>query len=216
MPVSVHPAQASATAERFPCGTEPLILVSPDKRVLSPPSDLFSLRCLTSPPVAASSSIISAETRRKSAPFRAGYFPLSRALSPPLQQSLRFLRHPLPPPPSPFLAVGFPPWGGTGGAYPVARWGVATGAAASFRPAGIDVTVASGAVWRSDPRTFWSRPPASWACSTSRILDGRSLALSLPVSARVDPDRGSQASAHCPRRLARRIAPSHCQVAAPR
>ena len=35
---------------------------------------------------------------------------------------------------------------------------------------------------------FWSRPPASWACSTLRTLDGRSLAFSLPVSARADPD----------------------------
>src|SRR5215213_3214093 len=41
--------------------------------------------------VLASSPIASAETRRKSAPFRAGYPPLSRALSPPLQQGLRFL-----------------------------------------------------------------------------------------------------------------------------
>src|SRR5688572_5137663 len=86
----------------------------------------FAIQRLRS--VLTSSSLASAETRRKSAPFRAGYFPLSRALSPPLQRSLRFLRHPLPPPPSPFLAVGLPPCGGTGGAYPVAQWGVATGA----------------------------------------------------------------------------------------
>jgi hypothetical protein len=38
-----------------------------------------------------------------------------------------------------------------GGAYPVARWGVATGAAASFHPAGIDVTAASTTIWRSYP-----------------------------------------------------------------
>jgi hypothetical protein len=70
----------------------------------------------------------------------------------------------------------------------------------------------------SDPTRlpFWSRPPASWACRMLRTFDGRSLALSLPVSARADPDRGSQASAHCPRRSARRIAPPHRRVAAPR
>jgi hypothetical protein len=173
------------------------------------------LRCLTSPSVEASSLIAPLRPAGSLHPFRLG-IPALAALSAPLQDGLRFLRHPLPPPPSPFLAVGFPPWGGTSGAYPVARWGVATGAAASFRPAGIDVTVASGTTWRSDPRTVWSRPPASWACFTLRTLDGRSLAFSLPVSARADPDRGFQASAHCPRRSARRIAPSHCRVAAPR
>ena len=73
---------------------------------------------------------------------------------------------PLPPPSSPSLAVGLPSRDGTSGAYPVARRGDATGAAAPFRPAGVGVTVASGAIWRSDPLTFWSRPPASWACST--------------------------------------------------
>src|SRR3954449_6284455 len=73
---------------------------------------------------------------------------------------------PLPPPPSPFLAVGLPSRDGTSGAYPVAQGGVTTGAAAPCRPAGVDVTVASSAIWRSDPLTFWSRPPASWACFT--------------------------------------------------
>ena len=73
---------------------------------------------------------------------------------------------PLPPPPSPSLAVGLPSRDGTSGAYPVAQGGDATGAAAPCRPAGVDVTVASSAIWRSDPLTFWSRPPASWACFT--------------------------------------------------
>src|SRR3954453_18161335 len=40
----------------------------------------------------ASKSIASAETCRKSAPFRAGYPPLVRALSAPLQGGLRLLR----------------------------------------------------------------------------------------------------------------------------
>src|SRR3954449_3553893 len=37
-------------------------------------------------------SIASAETCRKSAPFRVGYSPLSQALSAPLQSGIRFLR----------------------------------------------------------------------------------------------------------------------------
>src|SRR5215203_6921191 len=113
----------------------------------------------------------SAETCRKSAPFRAGSPPLARALSAPLQGGLRLLR--LSSTPS---AVTLPcgrasvlrrdEWGLPNGAYPVARGGDPTGVAAPFRPAGVDVTVAGGAIWRSDPLTFWSRPPASWACST--------------------------------------------------
>ena len=47
-------------------------------------------------------------------------------------------------------------------------------------------------------------------------FNGRSLALNLPIPARADLDRGYQVSAHCPRRLARRISPSHRRVAAPR
>src|ERR1041385_9066558 len=112
----------------------------------------------------------SAEPCRKSAPFRAGSLPLARALSAPLQGGLRVLRLSLPPPPSPSLAVGLPSRDGTSGAYPVAQGGGATGAAAPCRPAGVGVTVASSATWRSDPLTFWSRPPASWACFTVTVF----------------------------------------------
>jgi hypothetical protein len=59
---------------------------------------LFSLRRLTSPSVEAFSLI--APLRPAGSPFGLG-IPALAALSPPLQQSLRFLRHPLPPPPSP-------------------------------------------------------------------------------------------------------------------
>src|SRR3954453_18370199 len=97
----------------------------------------------------------SAETCRKSAPFRAGSPPLVRALSAPLQGGLRLLR--LSSTPS---AVTLPCGRASilrreDGAYPVARGGGTTGAAAPFRPAGVDVTVARGAIWRSDPLTFW-------------------------------------------------------------
>ena len=99
-------------------------------------------------------------------PFGPG-IPRSRGPYPPhYRAAFACSGSPLPPPPSPSLAVGLPSCDGTSGAYPVARGGDTTGAAAPFRPAGVGVTVASGAIWRSDPLTFWSRPPASWACST--------------------------------------------------
>jgi len=99
-------------------------------------------------------------------PFGPG-IPRSRGPYPPhYRAAFACSGSPLPPPPSPSLAVGLPSCDGTNGAYPVARGGDTTGAAAPFRPAGVGVTVASGAIWRSDPLTFWSRPPASWACST--------------------------------------------------
>src|SRR3954454_4403800 len=100
-------------------------------------------------------SIVSAETCRKSAPFRVGYSPLSQALSAPLQSGIRFLRlSPLPPPSSPFLAVGIPPCGGTSGAYPVVQWGDANGEAAPSSPAGHDATVVDVSNRRTDPHAI--------------------------------------------------------------
>src|SRR3954465_12912739 len=87
---------------------------------------LFSLRRLTSPSVEAANLIAPLRPAGSLHPFRLG-IPAVAALSAPLQDGLRFLRHPLPPPLWPFLAVGFPPCGGTDGAYPVARWGVQPG-----------------------------------------------------------------------------------------
>src|SRR3954466_14934605 len=141
--VAPHTAQASAAGKRSPAARSPRSWFCLTGGFRHPSFGLFSLRCLTSPSVEAPSFIAPVRPAGSLHPFRLG-IPAVAALSPPLQRSLRFLRHPLPPPPSPFLADGLPPCGGTGGAYPVARWGVATGAAASFRPAGIDVTVASG------------------------------------------------------------------------
>ena len=66
------------------------------------PSLSFSLRCLTSPSVEASSLIAPLRPAGSLHPFGLG-IPARAALSPPLQRSLRFLRHPLPPPPSPSL-----------------------------------------------------------------------------------------------------------------
>ncbi len=83
-----------------------------------PSFGLFSLRCLTSPSVEAPSLIAPLRPAGSLHLFRLG-IPALAALSPPLQRSLRFFRHPLPLPPSPFLAVELPPFGGTDGAYPV-------------------------------------------------------------------------------------------------
>ena len=57
-----------------------------------PSFGLFGFHRLTSPSVPTSSLIASAETCRKSAPFRTGYAHPAAALSAPLQGSLRLLR----------------------------------------------------------------------------------------------------------------------------
>src|SRR4051794_38810831 len=62
---------------------------------------------LTSPSVEAANLIAPLRPAGSLHPFRLG-IPALAALSARLQDGLRFLRHPLPPPPSPFLAVGFP------------------------------------------------------------------------------------------------------------
>mgnify|MGYP006138651321 CR=1 FL=1 len=67
---------------------------------------VFSLRCLTSPSIEASSLIAPLRPAGSLHPFGLGISAVA-ALSPPLQRSLRFLRHPLPPPPSPSLRSGY-------------------------------------------------------------------------------------------------------------
>src|SRR3954463_8158162 len=63
-----------------------------------PSFGLFSLRRLTSPSVEASSLIVPLT----GSPFGLS-IPARAALSAPLQDGFRFLRHPLPPPPSPYV-----------------------------------------------------------------------------------------------------------------
>src|SRR4051812_12883748 len=89
---------------------------------------LFSLRRLTSPSVEATRLIAPLRPAGSLRPFGLG-IPARAALSAPLQDGLRFLRHPLPPPPSPFLAVGIPSprSDGASGAYPVVHCGEADG-----------------------------------------------------------------------------------------
>jgi len=91
---------------------------------------------------------------RKSAPFRAGYPLVAEALSAPLQGGLRLLRRSSTPSAMPFLAVGIPPCGGAGGAYPVVQCGDANGAAASYSPAGHVATVVEGSTRRADPHAI--------------------------------------------------------------
>jgi hypothetical protein len=130
-----------------------------------PSSGLFSLRCLTSPSAPTSSLIASAETRRKSAPFRAGYPRLAAALSAPLQDGVRFLR--LSSTPSVMT-------------LPCSRasatrrdgWGLPCCPMGSGDRGGC--ILSSGGNWRHRRQhydlailpayQFWSRPPASWAC----------------------------------------------------
>src|SRR4051794_5367523 len=71
-----------------------------------PSFGLFSLRRLTSPSVEAANLIAPLRPAGSLHPFRLG-IPAVAALSAPLQDGLRFFRHPLPPPPSPSLRLGY-------------------------------------------------------------------------------------------------------------
>ena len=87
-------------------------------------------------------------------PFGSG---MSRSRRPYLlhyKAAFAFSDSPLPPPPSPFLAVGIPPCGGTSGAYPVVQCGDADGEAASCSPAGHGATVVDGYNRRADPHAI--------------------------------------------------------------
>jgi hypothetical protein len=118
--VAPHTAQASAAGKRSPAArsTRSWFRLTGGLRHLS--FGLFSLRCLTSPSVKASSFIAPLRPAGSLRPFGLG-IPALAALSAPLQDGLRFLRHPLPPPPSPSLRSEYRrlPAGGTGWAYPV-------------------------------------------------------------------------------------------------
>jgi hypothetical protein len=118
MTIARHPAQASAVGKRSPAARSTRSWFRPTGGFRHPSFSLFSLRCLTSPSVEVPSFITPLRPTGSLHPFELG-IPALAALSPPLQRSLRFLRHPLPSPPSPFLTVELPPYGGTDGAYPV-------------------------------------------------------------------------------------------------
>src|SRR3954470_23726687 len=102
VPVSVHPAQASTTGRRSPAARSTRSWFRLTGGFRHPSFGLFSLRCLTSPSVEASRLIAPLRPAGSLRPFGLG-IPARAALSAPLQDGFRFLRHPLPPPPSPSL-----------------------------------------------------------------------------------------------------------------
>jgi len=92
----------------------------------------------------------------------------AQPLSASLQDRLRFFRPPLPAAPSPFLAVRIPREVGLNGLTQLIAVELRASPVGATFPVGT-LDVAAGAHLRqSAPRTFWSRPPASWAVSNSR------------------------------------------------
>src|SRR3954451_3772975 len=102
--IARHPAQASAVGKRSSAARSIRSWFRLTGGFRHPFFGLFSLRCLTSPSVEASSLI--APLTGSLRPFGLG-IPARAALFAPLQDGFRFLRHPLPPPPSPSLRLGY-------------------------------------------------------------------------------------------------------------
>src|SRR4051794_1147541 len=100
--VAPHTAQASAVGKRSPAARSIRSWFRLTGGFRHPSFGLFSLRRLTSPSVEASSLIVPLRPAGSLRPFGLG-IPARAALSAPLQDGFRFLRHPLPPPPSPSL-----------------------------------------------------------------------------------------------------------------
>src|SRR3954468_5319847 len=100
MTIARHPAQASAVGKRSPAARSIRSWFRLTGGFRHPSFGLFSLRRLTSPSVEASSLIVPLTGSLR--PFGL-ILPARPALSAPLQDGFRFLRHPLPPPPSPSL-----------------------------------------------------------------------------------------------------------------
>src|SRR3954468_4986068 len=104
--VAPHTAQASAAGKRSPAARSTRSWFRLTGGFRHPSFGLFSLRCLTSPSVEASRLIAPLRPAGSLRPFGLG-IPALAALSAPLQDGFRFLRHPLPPPPSPSLRLGY-------------------------------------------------------------------------------------------------------------
>src|SRR3954451_2911998 len=104
--VTPHTAQASAAGKKSPAARSTRSWFRLTGGFRHPSFGLFSLRCLTSPSVKAPSFIAPLRPAGSLRPFGPGISAVA-ALSPPLQRSLRFLRHPLHPPPSPSLRLGY-------------------------------------------------------------------------------------------------------------
>src|SRR3954470_7612610 len=165
-----------------------------------PSVGLFSLRCLTSPSVEASRLIAPLRPAGSLRPCGLG-IPALAALSPPLQRSLRFFRHPLPPPPSPSLRSGYRGLAATGrvGFTLLSNVEKRMG---RLRPIVRRVLVPpSSRVPIDDPTRmpFWPRPVSTFGRLWITDLDhGRSLAFSPSSSAGPPPDWCSQIVAVVP------------------
>jgi hypothetical protein len=186
--VAPHTAQASAAGKRSPAARSIRSWFRPTGGFRHP--SLFSLRRLTSPSVEASSFI--APLRPAGSPFGLGISALA-ALSPPLQRSLRFLRHPLPPPPSPSLRSEYRRLAATGR---VGLTLLSNVERRRLRPIVRRVLVPPSSRVPIDEPTrmpFWLRPVSTFGRLRMTDLDnGRSLTFSLPSSAGPPPDWCSQ------------------------
>ena len=185
-----HTAQASAAGKRSPAARSTRSWFHLTGGFRHPSFGLFSLRCLTSPSVEASSLIAPLRPAGSLRPFGLG-IPARAALSPPLQRSLRFLRHPLPPPPSPSLRLGYRRLAATG------RVGLTLLSNVEKRMGRLRPIVRRGLMSPSSvlaaddpPRVpFWRRPVSTFGRLPMTDLDnGRSLAFSLLSSAGPPPD----------------------------
>src|SRR3954454_13023004 len=192
--IARHPAQASAVGKRSPAARSIRSWFRPTGGFRHPSFGLFSLRCLTSPSAKAPSFIAPLRPAGSLRPFGPGISAVA-ALSPPLQRSLRFLRHPLPPPPSPSLRSGYRRLAATGrvGLTLLSNGEIRMG---RLRPPVRRVTVPPSPMSALDEPTrmpFWLRPISTFGRLMITDLDnGRSLSFSLPSSAGPPPDWCSQ------------------------
>src|SRR4051794_40549221 len=186
--VAPHTAQASAVGKRSPAARSIRSWFRLTGGFRHPSFGPFSLRRLTSPSVEAPSFIAPLRPAGSLRPFRLG-IPAVAALSPPLQRSLRFLRHPLPPPPSPSLRLGYRRLAATGR---VGLTLLSNVERRRLRPIVRRVLVPpSPRVPIDDPMPFWPRPVSTFGRFWITDLDS-SLAFSLPSSARPPPEWCSQ------------------------
>src|SRR3954469_19072470 len=157
--IARHPAQASAAL----CAARKirLRLRHAFPFVVTPVGPFDAKHRLTSPPAVAAPLVrfrpvasLPPRPVGSQPPFGLGISRSRRPYLPRYKTAFAFSDSPLPPPSSPFLAVGIPPRGGTSGAYPVVQCGDADGEAASCSPAGHGATVVDGYNRRTDPHAI--------------------------------------------------------------